>query len=115
MPWLKFRIRKGFRYTNDTDFLIFLQIRARGGSRTSITFYSREFRILNLGFRPGTREYSDVEGHPAYHCRLHNHGGVYDSFDYKRALRSDRHEERLCIQYKICSCLSQKIKTAQVR
>ena len=115
MPWLKFRIRRGFRYTNDTDFLIFLQIRARGGSRTSITFYSREFRILNLGFRPGTREYSDVEGHPAYHCRLHNCGGVYDSFDYKRAFRSDRHEERLCIPYKICSCSSQKIKTARVR
>ena len=35
-----FRIRKGFRYTDDSDFLIFLDRRARGGSRSTILCYT---------------------------------------------------------------------------
>ena len=115
MPWLKFRIRKGFRYTRRHRFP---DLPPDTGPGRIANFDNVLFtRVSNSesGISTGTREYSDVEGHPAYHCRLYNLDGAYDSFNYKRALRSDRHEERLYIQYKTCSCLSQKIKTAQVR
>ena len=41
-----FALGEVFRYTDDTDSLIFLQIRARGGSRTSLTLHSREHIIF---------------------------------------------------------------------
>ena len=96
MPWLKFsQLGKVFlRSTLDADSLIFLQIRARAdcGLRIPSTLYSVDYSIFR------SRRTSCIS-----HTISHSYRGG-SSFDYKRAFRSDRHEERLYIRYKTCSC-----------
>ena len=83
-----FALGKVFRdFTNDADLLIFLDTRARDGSRSTFSFHSKRFI------------YSEDGEHLAHQLTI-NINIDCTLFDYQRAFRSELHEERLHIQYK---------------